>query len=360
MARITSGVLRLWLGLALVTVIGCGEKQSITPVDVQSAASAVPAVLSVALNPSSVSAGATSTGTVTLTAAAPAGGTAVGVSSNNTSVATVPPNVTVAVGNTSATFTVTTHPVASDDWAAISATAGQVTQTAVILVSPSGLTSSTLSISPTLIAGGATATGTATLTGAPPAGGAVVTLTKGHGDDRHLAVPASVTVAAGATTATFAVTAKTIPFALSVLISASFGGVTRSMWVTVTEPAPTGRQLTSFTVAANPVIGGQPVQGTVTLASAVGAATTVTLTSTDVSVAAVPASVTVPFGVASASFTITTSPVTGSGFAVLNAQAGGITRSVNLTTLPVPTGPTLVSVTLFPLLSAAADPQPAG
>ena len=227
-------------------------------------------------------------------------------------------------------------------------------QTAVLNVLASGLTLSALTVSPTLIAGGATATGTVILTGAAPAGGAVVALTSG--DPTIASVPASVTVAAGATTATFTITAKTIAVASSVLISASFGGVTRGMFVTVLEPAPTGRQLTALTIAQNTVVGGTPVQGTVTLASAVGAATVVTLTSTDPATATVPASVTVPAGVASATFTITTLPVTSVGFAVISGQAGGVTRSDNLTTLPPPTGPTLISVVFFPARVGGGGP----
>src|SRR5262249_60696583 len=122
------------------------------------------------------------------------------------------------------------------------------------------------------------------------------------------AVPPSVTVAAGATSATFAITAQTVAFATSVTINAAFGGVSQFASMTVTEPGPTGRQLTSLTLASSLVVGGQSVQGTVTLASATGAATVVTLSSTSTAVAQGPASVTGPADVASATFTGPTSP----------------------------------------------------
>src|SRR4029077_8164850 len=107
-----------------------------------------------------------------------------------------------------ASFTVTSHPVASPDFAAISATAGQVTQTAVLNVSPGGLTLSALSIGPTVISSGSTATGTVTLNGAAPAGGASVALSSSN--TGIATVPPSVTVPAGATSATFTITAQTV------------------------------------------------------------------------------------------------------------------------------------------------------
>ena len=56
--------------------------------------------------------------------------------------------------------------------------------------------------------GGADSTGKVTLSAAAPAGGAVVTLTSSNLN--AATVPASVTVAAGATTATFAITTKAV------------------------------------------------------------------------------------------------------------------------------------------------------
>jgi len=294
-----------------------------------------------------VIAGATSVATVTLTAPAPSGGTVVGCTSNNTNVATVPPTLTIPSGSTTGSFTVTSHPVASQDFAAISATAGQVTQTAVLDVSPgSGVTLSALSISPTVVASGGTATGTVTLNGAAPAGGAAVTLSSSN--TTVATVPPSITVTAGATTATFTITAQTVASATSVSITAVSGGVSRFASLTVTEPAPTGRQLSSLTLASTQVVGGQSVQGTVTLASATGAATAVTLASTNTAVAQVPATVTVPANVASATFTVTTSPTPSSDFAEISATAGGVSRFVSLTTVAPPTGPSIATVVFFP------------
>jgi len=66
------------------------------------------ALVSLALNPTTVTAPNPSTGTVTLSGPAPAGGLAVTLTSSDTRKARVPATVTVAAGQSSATFTVTT------------------------------------------------------------------------------------------------------------------------------------------------------------------------------------------------------------------------------------------------------------
>ena len=65
-----------------------------------------------------------------------------------------------------------------------------------------------LTLNPATVTGGADSTGKVTLTAAAPAGGAVVTLTSSN--TNAATVPASVTVAAGATTATFAITTNAV------------------------------------------------------------------------------------------------------------------------------------------------------
>ena len=59
-------------------------------------------------------------------------------------------------------------------------------------------------MNPTAVTGGVGSTGTVTLSSAAPAGGAVVTLASSN--TNAATVPASVTVAADATTKTFAIT----------------------------------------------------------------------------------------------------------------------------------------------------------
>src|SRR5207247_2272003 len=67
---------------------------------------------------------------------------------------------------------------------------------------------SAVSVNPTTVVGGNASTGTATLTAAAPPGGALVTLSSSN--TAAAGVPASVTVAAGATSASFTVSTTAV------------------------------------------------------------------------------------------------------------------------------------------------------
>src|SRR5256886_3874219 len=106
------------------------------------------ALLSLALNPTTVTGGGNSTGTVTLNGPAPAGGASVTLSSNNTA-ATVPGSVTVPAGATSTTFTVTTSTVAASTPVTISALYRGVTRPATLPLNPQPVLLSSLRGDPT-------------------------------------------------------------------------------------------------------------------------------------------------------------------------------------------------------------------
>lgn len=348
--------------LLLLFVGACGDGGEMAtgtlavPEGPRFATGSTPTPESVALDPATVVAGEVSTGTVVLSAAAPDGGTVVSLMSNRTNVATVPPSVTVAAGGISATFPVTTHAVASEDWAAISANSGGVTRTATLWVTPAGVTLDSLRIEPTTIAGGETAQGRVKLTGPAPAGGASVSLASG--DVSLATVPPSVTVPEGGTSATFTVTAQNVASGGGVNITAAYAGVSRFVRIFVTAPPPGEGELASLTISPDLVVGGETAQGTVTLGAASGTDTQVTLSSTDVSVATVPASVTVPAGAVSAVFTVTTLVNnTGTGqFSVISGEAGGVTRSATITTTTPPSGPRATALDLFPSTIGGGGP----
>jgi hypothetical protein len=158
----------------------------------------------------------------------------IGLASSDAAVAAVPASVTVAAGGTSATFTISTTPVAASAAVTISATYDGAARTAVLTVTPPTLSS--VSLNPTSVTGGASSIGTVVLSGPAPAGGVAVALSSS--DPALAAVPPSVTVAAGATSATF--TISTPPCASGTAnVSASFGGVSRSVALTVTTASDT-------------------------------------------------------------------------------------------------------------------------
>lgn len=83
-----------------------------------------------------------------------------------------------------------------------------------------------------------------TLTAGAPTGGAVVQLQSGNIEIAR--VPASVTVAAAATTATFAIDASSVPTATNVDIDATYAGIKKSATLRVTLPTVRA----SFTVSS--------------------------------------------------------------------------------------------------------------
>jgi uncharacterized protein (TIGR03437 family) len=94
---------------------------------------ASPTLTGVAVSPDHVTGGTNATGTVTLGAAAPLGGIAVGLKSSSAS-AQVPLLFSVPQGATTASFTISTSHVTSTQTVTITATAGSVSETALLIV----------------------------------------------------------------------------------------------------------------------------------------------------------------------------------------------------------------------------------
>jgi hypothetical protein len=206
-----------------------GEATRSASLTVTPASPPPPTLSSLSLNPTSVvGGGQSSTGTVTLSGPAPAGGAQVTLSSSNTTVARVPSSVMVAAGATNATFAVSTSSVGSSTTVSISATYSGATKSASLTVVPAPPplpTLASLTLDPASVIGGQSSTGTVTLTGPAPAGGAQVFLSSSNGVAR---VPSSVTVPAGATSATFTVNTSFVLISTSATISASYNGTTRT------------------------------------------------------------------------------------------------------------------------------------
>ena len=75
--------------------------------------------------------------------------------------------------------------------------------------------------------------GAVTLSGPAPAGGAVISL---RSNSVLVSVPASVTVLAGRTSATFSVGTILTPSASAATVTASFGGFVKTAGLTVVPP----------------------------------------------------------------------------------------------------------------------------
>ena len=285
------------------------------------------AASSLSVSPSSVAGGSSSTGTVTLSSAAPAGGDIVTLSSNDPSV-TVPPFVNVANGQTTATFTATTTSVSSNTTVTLTATSGGTNATTTLVVqAPVPLALSGLSISPSTYTGGVTtSTGTVTLNQAAPAGGTVVTLSNQWSG--YVSVPATVTVAEGATSADFTISSPRmwgIQFTND--ITATLGSDSFTKTVTVATTA-----LQSVSVNPTTIGAGTTSTGTVTLGGpAPTGGWTVNLVSTLPYFISVPSTVTVLEGATTANFTVTTRSNTPSGSVMLSAHDSVMYHSATIT-----------------------------
>jgi hypothetical protein len=190
------------------------------------------ALTSVKLSPPSVVGGkSTTNNTVTLNGPAPSGGAVVDLLSSDPTVASVPVSVTVAAGaTTSPVFTIATTAVATQTTETISASYNGVTKTANLTVNSPAVAS--LRLSPTSVVGGHSTThNTVTLNGPAPTGGAVVMLTSG--DSTVADPPPTVTVLAGATSATFTITTTAVTSSTVVPITATFGGASKMANLTV-------------------------------------------------------------------------------------------------------------------------------
>jgi hypothetical protein len=181
----------------------------------------------VALSASTIGIGSVAQGTVTVTAA-PTTAASVTLTSSNPAVASVQSPITIPAGSSTATFTITG--VAAGAASVTASLNGSSSQSPMLTVARVAI--STLSVSASTVVGGDPVTGTVGLTASAPAGGAVVAITAGD----PLIVPDTVTVAAGATSATFTVRTRLVGGTIPGTVTASYGGGSASASVSVTKP----------------------------------------------------------------------------------------------------------------------------
>jgi hypothetical protein len=194
-----------------------------------------------------------------------------------------------------------------------------------------------LTLNPTSVSGGRNSTGTVTLSGPAPAGGATVALSSSNPAVATIPAPSSVTVAAAATSATFTLNSQPVSANTSATISATYNNSTKTAALAVQAATPT-----SFVLSPNTVIGGKNSIGTVALNGPAPAGAVVNLSSSNPAVGSVPGSVTVSG--TTATFTVTTHPVSAITSMTMSATYGGITTTATLTVQAA----TLVSLTLNP------------
>jgi hypothetical protein len=275
--------------------------------------------------PISLASGGTATCTVTLGQAAGAGGAVVAISSSSQAL-TVPTTVSVAANASTATFTATAGTISSGQIVVVSATLNGGSQSdAITLVVPMVLSS--LSCSPASLASGATSTCTVTVAQPGGAGGAVVSLAS---NSSALSVPATLSIPAGATTATFTATAGTISSGQTAVVTATLNGSSQTASLTLTMLT----QVSSLSCIPASLASGAMSTCTVTLtqSAGVGGATVALASSTPT--LTVPASILVAAGNSTANFSANAGTIAAASSAVLTATLNGAssTASITLTT----------------------------
>ena len=278
----------------------------------------------IATNVPNIIGGGGITAAVVLDENAPQGGTVVNLTSSNPSIAAVPATVTVPAGTDKILFTIPTNVVASNTSVTFAATLQGARYIASVTVTP---VLSSLNLGSTSVTGGSAVRATVTLTGQAYSGGVVVSLSSN--DPAVANVPASVTVPQGSSTANFTVTTSAVSVATQVVLTASSGDSVKQVALTVNPPA-----VRSLTLTPAQLVGGQKSTGTVLLTGiAPSGGASVALSSSNSNVAQVPASVTIPAGLTSATFSVTTAAVQTQTAVTISATYNA-TQSKTLTVNP--------------------------
>jgi hypothetical protein len=203
----------------------------------------------------------------------------------------------------------------------------------------------TLSLSPSQVTGGTSASGQVTLDGRTIPGEEISLSSSNPSVAKvpgFLAVPAGDSVSVPFTVVTSTVTKPTQVFITATSFGTgenSYGSRVHTVVLTVNPPA-----VVSVTLNPATVMGGAPSTGTVTLNSpAPPGGAVVMLSSNNTAAATVPASVAVPAGATTAMFAVTTIPGTAQVTPTITASYNG-SASAQLTVNPPP--PTLTSISL--------------
>jgi hypothetical protein len=210
---------------------------------------------------------------------------------------------------------------------------------AALLAIPSGALAagsiSALSVDPSMVRDGATATGTVTLAFTDPAPTTVQVFSS---DTSVATVPATVIVPAGAQSATFPISTNAAAPPTIVQITAWTGNTPRSANLSVNPARPAGPSLQSVSVVPRTLTGGSPATGTITFTGATDGAN-VQLSSSNPALVQVPSERVVNQGKATGAFPVTTSAVGANTTVTITAKWFDLTRTTTITLTPGPPAP---------------------
>ncbi len=273
---------------------------------------------------SSVSGGSTVRATITLAMNAIGSNGSTITLTSDTNLISLPSSIKIPPGSNSVEFNIVTTAVSSDVTAHLVAKGGTSSVKASLLVKAPSV--STIFVNPSTVVGGSTTTvtGTVSIGSVAPAGGIVVVLAS---NQSSVTVPANVKIAAGATSASFAVKTDAVAAPVSATIKGTLG-TSLSAVLAVNPPV-----VSKITLSPTSLVGGSSSTATITIdnpAPVGGIAVALTSSSAN---AKVPASVSVAAGAKSATFVITTSGVSTLTTATISAKLG-VTTTTGLSIQP--------------------------
>ena len=288
---------------------------------------------------------------VQLSAAAPSTGATIAMTSSHPSIVAVPSTISMPANLAWMQFMVNVSPQVTEPTAVtLTATLNSVTASRVVVVQPASLKS--LQMSVPVLAGGNWTSVRVNLNGAAPPGGAVVALST---DNAAVTPPAIVTVPAGFFSGSAWVQTSAVAAPVTATLTGTYKGIDARAAVFVKPP----RQPMSLSLNPAATVSGSRATGTVMVADAAGYDEMIALSSSNASVASVPAAVSIRAGMTSANFTIAAGAVTSPTPVTISAYGGGVSRSVTLTVHPVEeTMPPPPEPEPSPLPPPAPQPEP--
>lgn len=275
---------------------------------------------------------------IALNEPAPTNGVTVNLTSSNTNVCIVPASIKLNAGQQNVNFEGVTRSVTVPTDVTLTASVDTLptplVKTLVRTVSPLSIS---LVLNPAVITGGLNSTGTVTIGAAAGASGVRISLSSSN--TAVAAVPSAIVIGAGQTVGSFNIPTFQVGSDTDVTITARTpAGVTATATLRVTALN------IQVTVNPNSVIGGiaNAVGDVVISAPAQAGGTPVTLTSSNPSIASVPASMRISAGQTLGKFVITTSMVANNTTVVISARLASGRQAT--TTMQVAALSVLVSV----------------
>jgi hypothetical protein len=210
------------------------------------------ALASFTLSATTIAGGKAVSARAELTSLAPPGGAVVHITGSNPAIAPVPSQLVVQLPTATRTFNIVPRVVSQPTVVTISATYGLVTIARTLTVVPPALSTVSLTRS-TMIGACQSATAKVTLTGSAPATGARVMLAT---TTTGAVTPSSITVPAGASSASLTVTSRAVNTIHTGTFTASYGGVSKSLSLSVRPIYVNSLVLTPSVVTGGATVGG--------------------------------------------------------------------------------------------------------